>query len=154
MVGHILLAWIYSHLLEYCLHRFVLHDPKRGRGIFFKHHFSEHHRSARQLNMKDPKYLNRGLGLFFHYEVSTLSLLALLHIPVLFFSPVAYLTLVVASVCYFAVHVLQHRYPSVMCKITPWHYWHHMGKDQHLNYGVRLPVFDILFGTYKPVTER
>lgn len=154
MIWQIVAAWIYSHLLEYCLHRFVLHDPKRGRGLFFKHHFSEHHRSARQLDMKDPKYLEKGLGLFVHYEASTLSLLAVFHLPILWLSVPAYLTLVVASMCYFAVHVLQHRHPDVMRKITPWHYWHHMGKDQHLNYGVRLPVFDILFGTYKPVTEQ
>ncbi len=32
---------------------------------------------------------------------------------------------------------------------APWHYDHHMAPDQHKNWGVRLPIFDWIFGTRK-----
>ena len=29
----------------------------------------------------------------------------------------------------------------------PWHYDHHMGKNQHMNWGVRLPIIDLIMKT-------
>ena len=34
-------------------------------------------------------------------------------------------------------------------KNMPWHYDHHMGKDQDANWGVTNPFWDIIFGTRK-----
>ena len=43
---------------------------------------------------------------------------------------------------YYTMHRKSHIDVAWGKKWMPWHYEHHMGKDQHKNWGVRLPVFD------------
>lgn len=140
----IFLAWFYSHLLEYFLHKYLLHNPKRKK--WFRTHFADHHRISRKLIMIDPKYLN-GLKLKGDPELKGLLVLALLHLPIIIWYPVAYGVLVLGAFNYWYIHSKSHRDIAWSRKNTPWHYDHHMSSNQHANWGVRSPMIDYLFGT-------
>tara|TARA_Y100001970_G_scaffold261537_1_gene344776 strand:- start:46 stop:594 length:549 start_codon:yes stop_codon:yes gene_type:complete len=144
MLFQICFAWLYSHLLEWFLHKHVLHKPKRKK--WFKTHFGEHHKSAKKLLMVDPKYIGK-ISMTGDPEIKGLLLLGLMHVPVFFFWPVAYITLLFCAFSYWIQHRWAHRNMTFARENMPWHYDHHMAKDQHKNWGVRLPIFDYLFGT-------
>ena len=142
----VVLAWFYSHFIEYILHRYVLHNrklsPKR-----FKDHFSTHHSTARRNLMLDAKYVNIHRTFWRDDEVRSLFFLSILHSPIVMIWPWAYLTLVLSAISYFLAHRKSHLDHDWARNNLPWHYDHHMGKNQHKNWGVRLPIFDYIFGT-------
>ncbi len=144
IILQVLVAWIYSHFLEYFLHKYLLHNPKRKK--WFKTHFADHHRVSRKLLMIDPKYLS-GLRIQGDPELKGLILLAFLHFPIALFFPYAYFALIVCSLNYWYIHSRSHRDINWSRENTPWHYDHHLGKNQNANWGVRLPMIDYLFGT-------
>ncbi len=74
---------------------------------------------------------------------------SLLHLPVAFFFIYAYLTLLVCAMSYYIIHQRAHKDTRWARKYLPWHYEHHLGIDQNCNWGVRLPIFDIVLGTRK-----
>ena len=140
----ICLAWFYSHLLEYVLHRWFLHNPKRK--LLFRSHFGDHHKEARRNSMIDSKYLSR-ISLKGDPEIKGLILLLILHLPVAFIFPVAYIVLFFMGVEYALIHYRSHQDIFWARQNVPWHYDHHMGTNQNANWGVRYPMFDIIFGT-------
>jgi hypothetical protein len=135
----VLFAWFYSHVLEYILHR-VMHDYKHFP-FFFKHHFGGHHKIARQNEMRDDSYINiyTKASLF---EVLSLLAGVLLHLPVFFFFPYAYVTLLFCVGQYYWMHRKSHIDIEWGKKHMPWHYQHHMSKNQHKNWGVRSNMID------------
>lgn len=147
IVCQILIAWIYGHFLEYCAHRFYLHGRYRAARPAFSSHFKDHHSSSRKSRMADPKYSKLQLNLQSDFEQRALLLISIAHLPVAFVFPYAYATLLYSAVSYFIIHNLVHRFPRIGRKFFPWHYAHHLGLDQHKNWGVRLPIFDYIFGT-------
>ena len=80
-------------------------------------------------------------------EVKGLIVLALLHVPIAVVWPFAYATLVYSSISYFVVHRKAHQDFRWARENLPWHYDHHMGKNQNMNWGVRLPWVDWIMGT-------
>jgi sterol desaturase/sphingolipid hydroxylase (fatty acid hydroxylase superfamily) len=143
-------AWLYGHVLEYCLHRYVLHNRKILNGVAFKFHFAQHHKVARQNDMVDERYYTGSKFSVYDHEVKALLFMALIHLPVAFISITAYATLLFSLVSYFAVHSMNHVNNDMVRRWLPWHTWHHMEKNQNMNFGVRLPIIDILMGTYVP----
>ena len=75
-------------------------------------------------------------------EVRGLILLAMLHSPVAVLFPYAYLTLLVCAYSYFYTHRKSHQDIQWARENAPWHYDHHLGKNQNVNWGVRLPIVD------------
>ena len=148
ILTQIILAWIYSHVLEYLLHKNLLHNPKSK--AWFKFHFGDHHRQARSFYMLDKKYVKEKWWHWFKDdEVIGLSILAILHGPLFFFFPYAYAVLIISAIHYFVVHQWAHRGHHWARKWLPHHYDHHMGKDQHSNWGVRSAWVDEMVGTRK-----
>ena len=147
MVTQIVLGWLYGHLAEYILHKYLLHNNKTFKKLF-KRHFGTHHRISRQNEMYDANYERT-----FHndslFELGGLSILLLLHSPVIYIFPYFGLTLLYSALIYYTAHRLSHIKTNWGKKWLPWHYDHHMSKNQHENWGVRLPIFDVLLGTYK-----
>tara|TARA_A100001011_G_C13635192_1_gene565608 strand:+ start:70 stop:525 length:456 start_codon:yes stop_codon:yes gene_type:complete len=137
-------AWFYGHLLEYFLHR-VMHDFKRFP-FFFKHHFGGHHRISRKNEMKDNSYINiyTKSSLF---EVLGLLTGVVVHLPLVFFFPFAYITLLLSVGQYYWMHRKSHIDVEWGKEYMPWHYKHHMSKDQHTNWGVRSDIIDKIFKT-------
>ena len=138
------IAWAYSHVLEYCLHRWLLHN--RNRKTWFRNHFGNHHRIARKNMMLDSKSLDV-VQVTGDPEVKGLIVLAGVHMPVAFLWPFGYAVLVISSFTYFFVHRRAHQDFRWARERLPWHYDHHMGKNQNMNWGVRLPWVDWLMGT-------
>jgi sterol desaturase/sphingolipid hydroxylase (fatty acid hydroxylase superfamily) len=143
ILGQILAAWFYSHIFEYLVHRHILHSNKNFKRAF-KHHFSQHHGTSRKNQMYDESYENLVSSKF---EIIGLSFAALIHFPLVFFFPYAYATLLLAMITYYIVHRKAHTDVAWGKKYMPWHHDHHMGKNQHLNWGVRLPIIDHIAGT-------
>lgn len=143
IVLQIAIAWLYSHFLEYCAHRFLLHNHKNF-GKLFRNHFGTHHYISRKNDMYDVGYAP---VLSSKFEMLSLAGALAFHLPLLWFFPYAYLTMVYCCFSYYFLHRKAHTDVEWGRKWLPWHYEHHMGKNQHLNWGVRLPIIDILFGT-------
>ncbi len=143
----IILAYIYGHVAEYYLH-ILLHKFGTKKSSPLSFHFSEHHRIARKSKFSDPVYQ----GTIFKWnasgkEVVGLILILILHFPIFFYYPFFYVTLVFSAAEYYYKHRKAHLNPEWAKKNIPWHYEHHMGKNQHLNWGVRSNVVDIILST-------
>ena len=80
-------------------------------------------------------------------EVYSLVLLAVVHLPVVFVAPVAWVAAVLGGIRYFAYHRRAHLDPEWCKTHIPWHYDHHMGPNPDLNWGVTTDLFDRIFGT-------
>ena len=80
-------------------------------------------------------------------EVKGLIVLALIHAPIAVLWPFAYAMLVYSAVSYFFIHRRAHQDFRWARTNVPWHYDHHMGKNQNVNWGVRLPWVDWILGT-------
>ena len=137
-------AWLYSHILEYFLHK-IVHDYKRFP-FLFKHHFSMHHRISRQNKMRDKSY-DKILSKTSLFELGTLSVLLIAHFPLFFFVPYFFITIVGCVFQYYWIHRKSHIDVEWGKKRLPWHYEHHMAKDQHANWGVRSNMIDKLLKT-------
>jgi sterol desaturase/sphingolipid hydroxylase (fatty acid hydroxylase superfamily) len=59
-------------------------------------------------------------------------------------------TMVYSAVHYYRVHKRSHLDPEWAREHLPWHYDHHMGPDQNVNWCVTRPWFDHLMGTRVP----
>ncbi len=137
----IFIGWVYGHFVEYAAHRWLFHNRKLKS--FFKHHYSQHHARARKGIMLDPLVKDIAKD----FELRGLLLILLLHSPLFLWYPYLYATLIYSAVSYLVVHRLTHRDDEFARRFYPWHYDHHMAKDQNVNWGVRSQMFDRLFGT-------
>ena len=98
--------------------------------------------------MIDNKYIKgRWYEWLWDDEIVGLSILSVIHLPIAWFFPYAYLYLVLAAVQYFVVHRLAHRDYHWARNYLSHHYDHHMGINQHMNWGVRAAWPDKLFGS-------
>lgn len=140
----VMIAWFYGHVLEYFLHR-VMHDYKHFP-FFFKHHFKGHHRISRQNEMNDDSYIDvfKKTSLF---EFLGLTIGLIVHLPILLFFPFAYITILFSAAQYYWMHRKSHIDIDWGIKNMPWHYNHHMCKDQHANWGVRSNIIDVIMTT-------
>ena len=141
---HFIIGWVYGHLFEYLAHKYILHNYKLWPR-FFQAHFSEHHKHTKRHGMIDPKYhegVTRNLR-----EIAILSVIAISHLPLFAISPALYIAILYSLLAYFIIHALSHSVDGFGRRWVPWHYDHHLGKQSNKNWGVRLPIFDWLFGT-------
>lgn len=138
MIGAVLgivIAWVYSHVLEYYAHKFLHRFKRKGQLMSF--HMREHHVNAkRQWMSTTPGWK----------EAFYLGILALLHLPVAWVSVPAYATLLLCSLHYLYVHSRSHLDVNWGCDNVPWHVDHHLG-NQQANWGVRSDWVDRLLGT-------
>ena len=137
------IGWLYGHIFEYVAHKHILHNKRKFKKVF-RNHFKTHHNASRKNNMYDTNY-NRLVSSKFEI-VSLLSIL-ILHFPVVFILPYFYVMIAWSVVSYYFLHRLSHLNVEWGKKWLPWHYEHHMGKDQHINWGVRLPIVDKILNT-------
>ena len=143
ILGQILAAWLYGHIFEYIAHRYVLHNSKTFKKQF-KQHFGQHHAVSRKNNMYDEGYESL---ISSDFEFYSLFLVSIVHLPIALFFPYAYATLACSVFSYYFLHRKAHTDVEWGKKWLPWHHDHHMEKNQHLNWGVRLPIIDYVVGT-------
>lgn len=145
----IALGTVYTQFLEWVLHKYVLHGHTLGKKPHspFSFHWKSHHRKARITKFYDKDYEGLPRWDASGKEVLALSSLAVLHAPLYWISPILLSTLVGGAIGYYFIHRHSHLHPEWAMKWLPWHYDHHMGKDQDKNWGVTTPLFDYIFST-------
>lgn len=149
MIG-IPLGIAYTCAAEWVIHKHILHGIGKKKSSFWSFHFHDHHKSARQADMIDEAYQKpvfEDLNSPQAKELISLMALGALHLPLAPVAPFFVGTVLYHAAKYYRVHKRSHQDPQWAKEHLPWHYDHHMGKDQDQNWGVTYPYFDMLMGT-------
>ena len=152
------LGLAYANVGEWLIHKHVLHGLGHERASFWSFHWLDHHRLVRLKGHVDPHYQR---SVFSQWngqakEAAALSAAALLHLPLFPVAPFFTGTVLYSMWNYYRKHKRSHLDPEWAREHLPWHYDHHMGPNQHKNWCVTRPWFDIVMGTREPYvgTER
>lgn len=154
MIG-IPLGLLYSNAGEWIIHKYVLHGQGRRKDNFWSFHLAEHHLAASRNGGRDPVYDK----LRWRWDAQTkelfgLAMLAAVHVPLFPVAPFFTGTVLFGVGNYYYVHRRAHRDPEWARAHLPWHYDHHMGPNQDLNWCVTHPWFDQILGTRAPMASR
>lgn len=151
------LGFLYANATEWLIHKYVLHGLGKNKKSFWSFHWHEHHNKSRRFDMVDDQYATRTWG----WNAKTKEMLgltvgALAHLPLLPVAPFFTLTVWACAANYYRVHRRAHLDPEWAREHLPWHFDHHMGPNQHANWCVTFPLFDVILGTREPYagTER
>lgn len=149
------LALLYANFLEWSIHKYVLHGLGKKKGSFWSFHWHAHHQQVRRNGHLDEDYKDT----IFQWngqskEILSLIGLALGHLPLALISPAFVLTLLYTNINYYRQHKKSHLDPEWARANLPWHYDHHMGKNQDSNWCVTKPWFDHIMGTREPHLEK
>jgi hypothetical protein len=139
---------IYENFFEWAMHKYVLHGLGKSRSSFWSFHWIDHHSNTRRNNFYDTGYMP--IKLTWNpqtKEMFSLALAALIHFPLYFISPLGYLVLALLGVAYFLIHRQSHVNPEWAKKYLSWHWDHHMGANQNLNWCVIWPLADWVLKT-------
>ena len=142
----IIAGYLYATWLEWVLHKYILHGLGKKKNSWFSFHWSDHHNTCRKNDNKDEAY-NTFLPTAVSREILGLYALLIFHLPLYFIAPWFYYILIASAARYFYVHQKSHRDVEWGKKNVPWHYEHHMGKNQEANWGVTTPLWDYILGT-------
>jgi sterol desaturase/sphingolipid hydroxylase (fatty acid hydroxylase superfamily) len=136
----IIAGLFYANLAEWLIHKHLLHNKTSKRGIgWFSFHWTSHHRICR-------KNQNRDNNIYIK-EIISLALILLVHLLFWNISKVFYCTLVYSVLNYYFKHHKSHTDVEWGIKNMPWHYDHHMGLNQDMNWCITRPWFDNIIGT-------
>jgi len=142
----ILFAYLYATFLEWAIHKYVLHGLGKNKNSWFNFHWHSHHKTCRKNANQDDNY-KTFLSSPIRREILGLYALSMIHLPIYFFMPYFYYTLIVCVIRYFYVHQKSHINVEWGRKKVPWHYEHHMGKNQDANWGVTTDIWDTILNT-------
>ena len=140
------LAFFYCNFLEWFTHKYVLHKLGKNKNSFWAFHWHDHHKLVRKHHGLDPSYLSPVSNSVIKEKVTLIAAL-LLHLPLFSTAPLFYLTLVYCAWNYYRVHKKSHTNVLWARKHVPWHYDHHLGKDQDKNWCITRDWCDRLFRT-------
>lgn len=140
-----------SNAGEWAVHKYILHGLGTKKGSFWSFHWHTHHRNARRSGHLDPDYN----GTVFRWNGQGKEALALVAsaaswLPLAPVAPFFTATMIYSMVNYYRKHKRAHLDPEWAREHLPWHYDHHMGPNQHANWCVTRPWFDIIMGTRRP----
>jgi len=130
------LAIIYAQLMEWIIHKYVLHNMGKNKKNWFAFHWHHHHKNCKKNNGADPHYEQWYAHSSVWKEIIGLTFLLFMHIFLASFAPFFFITLVCLSIRYFYLHRKSHIDVEWGKKNLPWHHDHHMGKTQDANWGV------------------
>jgi hypothetical protein len=149
MIG-LLVAVVYTNIFEWFAHKYLLHGMGKNKESFWSFHWHDHHRASRKGNMYDAQYV-RSLFTWSPQAKEALSVIGavLLHLPLVFVSPFFTAYVALHGIRYYFLHKRAHQDVEWCKQNMPWHYDHHMGRDQNANWCVLHPWFDHVMGTRK-----
>ena len=139
MIGFIL-GTFYASFLEWWIHKYLFHVRGKKKNSLFAYHLRDHHVVAKRNNFVDIRVSV--------VETFGLLLLAIIHLPIFYISPMFYFATVIYAVAFIILHNYAHRNPSWAKKYQPWHWKHHM-KNPNSNWNVVLPFADWIMRTNK-----
>tara|TARA_B100001250_G_scaffold302499_1_gene264230 strand:- start:106 stop:549 length:444 start_codon:yes stop_codon:yes gene_type:complete len=135
----VILGFLYANFLDWGVH-ILLHKP-RGNSKF-KFHW-KHHKIARKNGNHDPDYKIK----LWQNETKIGVAAMILHSPLLLLFPVFTITVLIYASIYLVLHRKSHQHVKFFKKWLPWHYEHHMGRNQNANWCVICPLMDHIMGT-------
>ena len=138
------LGILYANIIEYLVHRYLFHKLGKKKRSVFSFHLREHHILAKKNEFYDKKISVK--------EPIGISLLLIIHIPIIWFAPLFYIALAMYGIAFISIHNLVHRYPKIAKKYFWWHWNHHM-RNQNQSWGVVLPITDMITKTLEPPTK-
>ena len=138
---------LYANLLEWVLHKYVLHGVGKNKKSNWSSHWNIHHKKSRKNDFYDDDYEKAWHSAGSRSEIMGLILLALAHSPTLFMLPTFYFGLLYGGFRYYFVHKKSHLDPEWAKEKLPWQYDHHMGKNHDANWGVTTEWIDKIAGT-------
>lgn len=139
-----------SNAGEWFIHKYWLHGLGKNKKSFWSFHWHEHHRESRKNDMVDAQYVRSVLTWSPQgKEALALALGAAAMVPVFPLLPFFTGTIWYRMYRYYVIHKRSHLDPNWARENLPWHYDHHMGKDQNANWCVTHPWFDHVMGTRK-----
>lgn len=142
-----LLGIILANMMEWIIHRYVLHGLGKKRNSFWKFHWHDHHQVVRKNNFYDFSYHEPIRWNSHGKELFGLILINIIFSPLFLFSVYMSVGAIFSTVLYYIIHRYCHLNPEWAKKYTPWHYDHHMGKNQDKNWCVTFPLFDYIMNT-------
>lgn len=143
-----------ENLGEWVIHRYVLHGLGKKKGSFWSFHWKEHHNNCRRDDFRDVDYFFGHTGWNAQgKEIAGLVATGFLVTPALFVSGPFVAGIWSALVFYYIVHRAAHVWPSWARRWLPWHYDHHMNKNQDANWCVTYPLTDVLLRTREKSTK-
>ncbi len=144
----VVLGLLIANLIEWIMHKYILHISGRNKKSFWAFHFHEHHVIVKKNHFIDHHYHKFPFGNHPQgKEVWALILTSVVLIPLFFVLPYLTITFWYCVANYYFVHKKSHLNPEWAKQYLPWHYDHHMGKNPDANWCVTKPWFDYLFGT-------
>ena len=133
---------------EWATHRYLLHGLGRDRRSRFSFHYHDHHQAVRRNGGYDPAYEGPPWSSATQArEAIGLAVIAAAHAPLWPVAPFYTSTIWYCLYRYRRDHRHAHLDPAWARDRLPWHYDHHMGKDQNANWCVTFPLFDYVLGT-------
>ena len=148
IVLQLTLAFIWANLVEWIWHKYIFHGYGKKKTSSFSGHWREHHKEVRKSGGLDLSYKNK---LWTNKDPTTevvhLVIGSLLHLPFAYFSPIFVLGVCLHSCLYYYIHRKSHLDIGWAKRWAPWHYDHHMGKNQDANWCVTPPLWDYILRT-------
>ena len=141
-IAELFVGWLYGHLLEYLVHRSSYFLLKRND----KSSLKTHDRLS-FINLMCGAHVYGSNTEHIKKEKIIVSLIVFLHSPLIIIFPFAFLSILLGGISYLVQHRACHSDVTTAREYYPWHYDHHMSRRQDMNFGVRMPIFDILLGT-------
>ena len=140
-------AYIYAALCEWVLHKHVLHGLGKKKNSWFSFHWHDHHKNCRKYAGMDLHYARKPKHKTIWKEIISLLALTVIHSPLIFVAPVFYVLLLLFMIRYFYIHKKSHLNTKWAKQNVPWHWDHHMGKNQDANWGVTTDMWDLIMKT-------
>jgi sterol desaturase/sphingolipid hydroxylase (fatty acid hydroxylase superfamily) len=147
----LLFGFVSWELLEYVLHRFVFHFDAAlvfGRNFVYSAHLTHHQ------NPKATEYLFANLRISLPIATAYW-LVAWALLGTWRAASYLFIGLLAGYFCYESLHFLAHHGRSrlpLFRYLKKYHLLHHY-RTPDLRFGVTSPVFDLLFGTFRPVRD-
>jgi sterol desaturase/sphingolipid hydroxylase (fatty acid hydroxylase superfamily) len=137
---------------EWYIHKYLLHKDARRKDSFWRFHWAIHHKTVYESEFNDPDYQKTIFEIWNPHSKEVFSLVAGAAIVSPLFPVAPWFTMGVwTSIAnYYRVHRRSHEDPEWGYKYLPWHYDHHMGRDQDKNWCVTFPLWDYVMGTRVP----
>lgn len=149
MVKGFITGLITANAIEWYVHKHILHEKGKNKASFWNFHWGEHHKTARKNDFKDESYTK---PLFEEWNPQSKEAAALIAgaaslLPIAPLAPGFTAGMWFSAWNYYRVHKKSHLDVEWGKKHLPWHYDHHMGKDQNKNWCVTFPLWDHVMGT-------
>lgn len=152
MVFGFISGLVAANAAEWYIHKYLLHEDAKQKDSFWRFHWAEHHKEVSKNNFRDPDYQKTIFELWNPHSKEAFSLVsgAVAVSPLFPVFPGFTLGVWSSIANYYRVHKKSHENPEWGYQYLPWHYDHHMARDQDQNWCVTFPLWDYVMGTRVP----